>query len=46
MIRRGHLTLIPGGKCDDERAARLRLYGQAERVVRAEPQPPTPPRAA
>lgn len=46
MTRR-HLTLIQGGKCDDEARTRLHLYGQAVRVVRAEPRPdPTPPKQA
>lgn len=45
MIRRRHLTLIEGGRKDEDRA-RVRLYPYARRVVRQEPQPPTPPRTA
>lgn len=46
MTRRRHLTLLQGGR-RDERAVRLKLYGQADRRVKAEPKPdPTPPRAA
>lgn len=43
--RRRHLALIQGGKTDEATTRRL-LYPYERRVVRAEPQPPTPPRTA
>jgi hypothetical protein len=45
MTRRRHLTLIQGGRKDEDHA-RVRLYPYAGRVVRQEPKPPTPPRTA
>lgn len=44
---RSHLRLIRGGKYTDEASTRLKLYGQADRRVKAEPRPdPQPPKAA